>query len=103
MSTSELIIEYSKSTQNVCLFVAISSILLIILIILPINKLIGKTIVIAILFYTMYLNLYQNINFSNEFRINFFDLLSPVTINIYCSYLFSIFIFILIISVFRKL
>jgi hypothetical protein len=105
MSSSDLIIEYAKSTQNVCLCVAISSVLLIIIMVLPINKLIGKFIVIPFLIYTLYLNIEQTNKFSNSFSINIFniDIWSPVATNVLCSYLFSLFIVILIISVFRKL
>jgi hypothetical protein len=99
---SELIVEFAQATQYVCLCTALSAMFVLVVIFLPINKIIGKTLVLVLLLYTLIINLEQTNKFSRDFDIRLNEW-SPITANIICSYLFSVFVVILIISVFRKL
>jgi len=108
-SSSTMIIEYAKSTQNVCICLAISLFLIILFIMTPLNSFIlssifGKVIILTLLGYTIYYNTIATNKFTNEFNINLtsgdWDVLKT---NILCSYVFSGFLIILMLSVIRQI
>ena len=107
LTTTQLIIEYSKSTKNICMCLGIASVLIILFILSPLNSfmmssIFGKTIILSLLVYMIYYNLKQTNIFSNNFNISFTDgTWNPIKTNIACSYAFSAFIFVLMISIFR--
>ena len=110
MDSSNIITNYAKSSKHVCLFSTISICLIFIFIFSPLNRFImtsifGKLIVLVILSYT----LFQNINITNYFSQKIDTHLknnnnyNTIRANITCSYVFSVFLFILIISVLANL
>ena len=108
MSTStQLVIEYSNATKNVCMCLGIAAILIILFIMSPLNSfmlssIFGKTIILVLLVYMIYYNLKQTNIFSNNFNISFTEgTWNPIKTNIICSYAFSAFIFMLMVSVLR--
>ena len=109
MSNSSLIIEYAKSTQNVCLYMSISAFLIILFMMTPLNSfilssIIGKLIILLLLGYTIYYNVIKTNNFANNFNVNMMsNSWDPVKTNIACSYIFSGFLFILMLTVIQKL
>lgn len=109
MSNSSLIVEYAKTTQNVCLCMSISAFLIILFMMTPLNSfvlssIIGKLIILLLLGYTIYYNVTKTNKFANSFNV---DMMSnswdPVKTNIACSYIFSGFLFILLLTVLQKL
>ena len=108
MST-EMIIEFAKSTQNACMCLSIAIFLIILFMMTPLNtfllsSIFGKVIILTLLGYTLYYNITQTNKFSNNFSViltsgNW----NPVKTNITCSYIFSLFLLVLIISVIRKI
>jgi hypothetical protein len=109
MSNSSLIIEYAKSTQNVCLCMSISAFLIILFMMTPLNSfvlssIIGKLIILILLGYTIYYNITKTNKFANSFNVDMMtDSWDPVKTNIACSYLFSGFLLILMLTVLQKL
>jgi hypothetical protein len=107
LTTTQLIIEYSKTTKNVCMCLAIASLLIIVFILSPLNSFLissifGKAIILSLLIYMIYYNLKQTTTFSNNFNISFTDgNWNPIKTNIVCSYAFSAFLLVLMVSVFR--
>jgi len=108
-SSSSMIIEYSKSTQNVCICLAISLFLIIIFIMTPLNtfflsSIFGKVIILTLLGYTIYYNTISTNKFTNDFNISLtsgdWDVLKT---NILCSYVFSAFLIVLMLSVIRQI
>lgn len=110
MSSTSMIIEFSKSTQNVCMCLGLSIIFIVIFMMTPLNtfllsSIFGKVIILALLGYTLYYNTRQTNKFVNDFNISIIDLNSnwdPLKTNVFCSYIFSLFLLVLIISVTRK-
>ena len=111
MSTqsSSMIIEYAKSTQNVCLCISISVFLIILFIITPLNSFVlssifGKVIILLLLGYTIFYNVTRTNKFANNFNI---DIMSnswdPIKTNIVCSYIFTGVLFILMLTVLQQL
>lgn len=109
MSNSSLIVEYAKSTQNVCLCMSISAFLIILFMMTPLNSFVlssifGKLIILLLLGYTIYYNVIKTNKFANNFNV---DIMSnswdPVKTNIACSYVFSGFLLILMLTVLQKL
>ena len=106
-----MIIEFSKATQNVCMCLGISVIFIVLFIMSPLNtfllsSIFGKVIILVLLGYTLYYNTQQTNKFVNNFDINIFNNNSnwdPLKINVLCSYIFSLFLLVLIISVIRKI
>jgi hypothetical protein len=100
-----LVIQYAKSTQNVCLYLAISALLIIIFILSPLNQHIisyvfGKAIVLCLLAYMMFYNIQQTNQFANNFNISFLELnWTPIKSNIACSYIFTLCLFLLFIQI----
>lgn len=109
MSNSSLIIEYAKTTQNVCLCMSISAFLIILFMMTPLNSfvlssIIGKLIILLLLGYTIYYNTTKTNKFANNFNVDMMsDSWNPVKTNIACSYLFSGFLLILMLTVLQKL
>lgn len=107
MST-ELIIEYAKSTQNVCICVSISMFLIVLFMMTPLNtfllsSIFGKVIILALLGYTLYYNVSNTNKFSNNVDVNVTSgIRNAVKTNIICSYTFSFFLLVLMFSVIRK-
>ena len=108
-SSSILIIEYAKSTQNVCTCLAVSIFFIILFMMTPLNyfllsSILGKVIILTLLGYTLYYNINQTNKFSNNFNISLTSgNWNAIKTNITCSYLFSAFIIILILSVIRQI
>jgi hypothetical protein len=109
MSNSLLIVEYAKSTKNVCLCMSISAFLIILFMMTPLNSFVlssifGKLIILLLLGYTIYYNVTKTNKFADNFNI---DMMSnswnPIKTNIACSYIFSGFLLVLILSVIKKL
>jgi hypothetical protein len=111
MSTysSEIVIEFAKSTQNVCICSAISIFLIILFMMTPLNtfllsSIFGKVIILILLGYTLYYNVSKTNKFSKDFSVSFgsgnWDTLKT---NIICSYIFSFFLLVLFISVIKKM
>lgn len=111
INSSSMIIQFAKSTQNVCTCLGISVFLIVLLMMTPLNSfllssLFGKITVLILLIYALYYNIIQTNKFSNNFSINLLNEKSqwdPVTINILCSHIFSFLLLVLIISVIRKI
>jgi hypothetical protein len=109
VSSSTMVVEYAKSTQNVCMCLGISIFLIILFMMTPLNSFIlssifGKVVIIALLGYTLYYNISQTNKFSKSFNISLtsgnWDELKT---NITCSYIFSLFLLVLLLSVLRKM
>lgn len=100
-----LVIQYAESTQNVCLYLAVSALLIIVFILSPLNEhfissVFGKAIILCLLSYMMYYNIQQTSQFANNFNITFLDLnWNPVKSNIACSYIFTLCLFLLFIQI----
>jgi hypothetical protein len=100
---------FTDTTKRVCTCSAISIFLIILFIISPLSSffytsIFMKIIIIIILSYTLYLN-YQQTNYlrhaSNQSNLSK-ELSNQLNINIMCSYLFSLFIGLLVIFVIKS-
>ena len=110
MSTSSsIVVEYVKSTQNICMCLGISVLFILLFMMTPLNSfmlssIFGKVIILTMLGYTLYYNISQTNNFSNNFNISLtsgnWDTLKT---NITCSYIFSLFLLVLMLSILRKI
>ena len=103
------VIEYAKSTKNVCMCLGISVLFILLFMMTPLNSfmlssIFGKVIILTMLGYTLYYNISQTNNFSNNFNISLtsgnWDTLKT---NITCSYIFSLFLLVLMLSIIRKI
>jgi hypothetical protein len=109
MNTSLSIIEYAKSTQNVCLCLSISAFLIILFIMSPLNTFVlssifGRVIILTLLGYTLFYNVTKTNKFANNYNIDIsFNDWNPIKINIMCSYIFSGLLLILMMTVFKQL
>jgi hypothetical protein len=107
-TNTNLVIQYAKSTQTICLFLSVAGLLIIIFILSPLNSffmasVIGKALILSLLVYMIYYNIQQTNQFANKFNISFFnDNVSwgPVKTNVLCSYIYTVFLFFLTVSVF---
>lgn len=110
-NTTLMIFEFSKTTQNVCICLGISVIFIILFMISPLNtfllsSIFGKVVVLILLGITLYYNTTQTNTFVNNFNINIWNDSSswnPLKTNVLCSYIFSLFLLVLILSVIRKM
>ena len=106
-STSIFIVEYAESTQNVCKCLSISIFLILVFMLTPLNNFIissvfGKISILVLLGYVLYYNIKQTNVFANKSNVQFSNgSWTPVKTNIVCSYIFSLFIFVLAFSVLR--
>jgi hypothetical protein len=70
------------------------------------SSIFGKVIILTLLGYTLYYNTQQTNKFVNNFNISIFNLNSnwdPLKTNVLCSYIFSLFLLVLILSVIRRI
>jgi hypothetical protein len=108
-SSTLMIIEFSKATQNVCICLGVSVIFIILFMLTPLNTFIlssifGKVIILILLGYTLYYNTQQTNKFVKNFNVNIWnDKWGPLKTNVLCSYIFSVFLLGLIISVIRHI
>ena len=108
-SSSTMVVEFAKSTQNVCMCLGISIVFIILFIMTPLNSFLlssifGKVIILTLLGYTLYYNVMQTNKFSNNFNISLTDgNWDVLKTNIVCSYVFSAFLLVLMLSVIRKI
>ena len=106
-----MIIEFSKATQNVCMCLGLSVIFIIVFMMTPLNtfllsSIFGKVIILALLGYTLYYNTQQTNKFVHNFNIELWNQnsnWSPLKTNVICSYIFSLFLLVLILSVMRTI
>ena len=108
-SSSTMVVEFAKSTQNVCMCLGISIFFIILFMMTPLNSFLlssifGKVIIVTLLGYTLYYNISQTNKFSNNFNISLTDgNWDALKTNIGCSYVFSGFLLVLMLSVIRKI
>jgi hypothetical protein len=102
----ESLITYADGTKSVCFYIIFSILLIFLFIISPLKQyvltsLFGKIVVLFLLGYA----LYKNMKITNEFSKNasFTGQWNDMKTNILCSYVFSLFIIILILSLVRRL
>ena len=91
------IIEYAKSTQKVCMCLAISVFVIILFMMTPLksfilSSIVGKIIIITLLGYTIYYNISLMSGNWNELKTN-----------VICSYIFTLFLLVLLLSVVRHI
>ena len=107
--SSLIIIEYAKTTKNVCLCISISAFLILLFIMTPLNSFLlssifGKVIILTLLGYTVFYNVTKTNKFAKNFNI---DLTSsgwdPIKTNIACSYVFTGFLLVLMLAVLKQL
>ena len=107
--SSTMIIEYAKSTQNVCLCLSVTIFFIILFMMTPLNtfllsSIFGKVIILTLLGYTLYYNVYSTNKFANTFNRSLTsDSWNTIKTNIVCSYIFSLFLLVLLISLIRKM
>ena len=109
MDISMMVIEYSKTTKNVCICLVIAIFFIFLFMITPLKNfmmtsLIGKMTILILLAYILYYNTSETMKFSNTFDVSLFQGgdWDPVKTNVLCGYMFTLFIFILFINVMRK-
>ena len=101
--------QYTKNSKNVCLCTTISIVLIFIFIISPLNDFtmtssISKVVIVIILAYALYKNLEITHQFSQNSNMQLLNgEWDNIKTNVVCSYIFSIFIILLIISVSKTL
>ena len=99
------IVKYAKSTQNVCMCLAIATFLIILFMMTPLksfilSSIIGKIIILTLLGYTVFYNLKVTNQFSNELNIKLTSgEWNSMKTNIIGSYIFSIFLLILAVAI----
>ena len=107
--SSTMIIEYAKSTQNVCMCLSVTIFFIILFMMTPLNtfllsSIFGKVIILTLLGYTLYYNIYSTNKFANTFDVSLTtDSWSTIKTNIVCSYIFSLFLVVLLVSLIRKM
>jgi hypothetical protein len=101
------IVEFGRSTRNVCLCVSVAIILILLFIMSPINKFIlssrvGKLAILIILGYAIFYNISQTTKFSNKFDISLISgEWDHMKTNMICSWILTLFIIILFYNVFK--
>ena len=107
--TSILIVQYAKATQNVCMCLSISIFLIILFILSPLNKFLltsifGKVIILLLLGFTIFYNVTQTNKFSKDFNVSISSgNWDTIKTNVVYSYVFSIFLLILFVTVLKSL
>jgi hypothetical protein len=107
-STMPLITQYAKSTQNVTILVGLAIFLIILFVLSPINSFYypafcGKIIIMMLLGYTIYYNMFQTNKFATDFNIDIWSGdWNTVKTNIVYSHIFNIFLLILMITILNK-
>lgn len=110
-SSTLMINEFSKATQNVRMCIGFSVILILLFMMTPLNtfmlsSIFGKVIIITLLGYTLYYNNVQTNKFVKNFNVTILNDNSnwdALTTNVLCSYVFSVVLLFLIISVIHKI
>lgn len=103
------IIEYAKSTQKVCMCLAISVFVIILFMMTPLksfilSSIVGKIIIITLLGYTIYYNINQTNKVSNNYNISLMSgNWNELKTNVICSYIFTLFLLVLLLSVVRHI
>ena len=108
-ATSQNISLYAAGSKQVCICTTVSIFLILLFIVSPLNRvfmasILGKCAIVLILAFALYKNYTITKSFSSETNTTVMGT-GPWTntkMNITCSYLFSFFIFVLLISVLRK-
>ncbi len=106
-SSSIMIVEFAKSTQNVCMCLAIATFMIIVFMMTPLNtflisSIFGKVVITILLGYTFYYNVNQTNKFYKDFNISLTSGdWNAIKTNIVCSYIFSAFLLILLVSVIK--
>ena len=100
------ITKYINNSKNICLYTTISIVLILIFIISPLNKyvfmsIIGKILILFILGFTLYGNIMNTGNILNSMNNNSNEMNNKINSNIICNYIFSFFILLLFLSVFK--
>lgn len=99
---------FTDTTKKVCTCSALSIFLIVIFIISPLSNFffasqIMKVVILLILLYTVYLNINQTDYLRSASKLqNSNEISSQLTINIVCSYVFTLFLGLLIIFVFKS-
>lgn len=107
--TSEMIIEFAKTTQNVCMCTGLSIFFIVLFTMTPLNtfllsSIIGKIIILILLAYTLYYSITKTNQFSNNFNVSLSSgNWHPIKTNIMCSHIFSFFLLVLMLSVIRNM
>ena len=105
-SSNHIVTNYVESTKNTCICVCISIILILLFVFSPLNKILiasvtGKISIIIILLYSVYILMNNTYIFTKKFGVNLFDgSWNKLKTNISCSYIFALFLLILIVSLF---
>ena len=107
MSNSSNVSNYVKNSKNVCLFVTLSIFFIFIFIFSPLNNttfaFVGKISILILLGYAFYKNIYITNNFSKDSNIVFTQgSWNNQKTNIVCSYVFSLFILLLLFRVVKS-
>jgi hypothetical protein len=99
---------FTDTTKKVCTCSALSIFLIVMFIISPLSNffftsIIMKIIILLILFYTIYLNIIQTnyLRSTSQSKLSN-ELTAQININIVCSYVFTLFLGLLIIFVFKS-
>jgi hypothetical protein len=109
MSSSIMLVEYAKSTQNVCMCLGLSIFMIILFMMTPLKSFIlssifGKVVIITLLGYTLYYNIIQTNKFYNNFNVSLTSgNWDEIKTNVLCSYIFSLFMLVLLLSVIRQI
>jgi hypothetical protein len=107
MYESSLIINYAENTKNICLCLSITIFLIMLFIMTPLNSFFlssffGKFIILILLGYILFKNIYYTNKFSDDYNISLINgTWNEGKTNIICSYIFTLFISILFISILR--
>ena len=110
MSSNEYfnLITFTDTTKRVCTCSALSIFLIVLFIISPLSQffltsIFMKVITIILLCYTIFLNIQQTNYLRNASQLNLSkEVASQITINIVCSYVFTLFIGMLVIFVIKS-
>lgn len=100
---------YVKSSQHICICSTLSIVLILLFMISPLNQffmtsIFGKTMILLLLGYTLFYNIQLTNKLSKEMNVYLLDnSWSPVKPNIICSWIFSLFLVVLILSILRML
>lgn len=108
-SASAIIVEYAKATQDVCMCLSLSIFLIVLFILSPLNKFLlasifGKVIIILLLGFTIFYNIKQTNQFSQNFNVSLLSgEWSTIKTNVAYSYIFTVFLLVLMVTVLRNL
>jgi hypothetical protein len=107
-SSTSNVSNYVKNSKNICLFVTLSIFFIFIFVISPFNNshfaFIGKICILILLGYAFYKNSYITFSFSKDSNLTFTQ--GPWNnqkTNVICSYVFSLFILLLLFQTLKSL